>query len=257
MLLNDTAKAYLEKIKATYKIERQLTEMTDIQLSLIQMTQMIGYKHDFTFVYNENGSLRGLVIAQKDGDRHFNNGVYLLIRQELGNVKIKNQMVVPLQAEDEAHPETEEASEFLQEVLSPNTLSRQPIIDASVEKLVKTVEKLDPYLQPFDIMEIMLRVIDQSIVNGLAETFFGSSLQKKEGELTFDPRLDYFKQLYMPRFLQTMNQFYMGNAPEKEFINSEPFLLKQTLEQGTISENELIKLQELIDNRFKETGDKK
>ena len=106
-------------------------------------------------------------------------------------------------------------------------------------------------------MEIMLRVIDQSIVNGLAETFFGSSLQKKEGELTFDPRFDYFKQLYMPRFLQTMNQFYMGNAPEKEFINSEPFLLKQTLEQGTISENELIKLQELIDNRFKEAGDKK
>lgn len=252
MLLNDTAKDYLKKINATPKIERQLTEMTDIQLSLIQMTTMIGYKHDFTFIYNANGSLRGLVIAQKDGDRHFNNGVYLLIRQELGNVKLKNQMVVPLQKEDKAHPETEEASEFLQEVLSPNTLSRQPIIEASVEKLKKAMDQFDPYLQPFDIMEIMLHVLDDTIINGLAETFFGSSLQKKDKNLEFDPRFDYFKQLYMPRFLQTMNQFYMGKAPEKEFINSEPFLLKQALEQGTINENELLKLQELIDDRFKE-----
>ena len=142
---------------------------------------------------------KGVLVRMSDGEDTYNNGIYMLRRLE-GN-------------------------ELVLEVIVQNTRDKGSLIQNMVQSISNHITGLDTLnMTVFDYAETFGYVIANTVVKPLADSLFPKDKEKQ----------DRFVMLYMPRLMAQIAYIYSGDATTfEEGVNSEPFVLKQMIDNNT------------------------
>lgn len=186
-----------QEIKDNLKLlEHELNENPDIELTA--MVESIGYESFGKGIDYEDGT-KGVLMQLNEENNTYNNGVYILHKMEDGTV--------------------------VMEVVVPNTKNKGALITKYVDQISNFVNGVDASdMMIFDHAEAWGQIITEAVITPLAKTLFPDDPQKRER----------FRMLYIARFLANVAHIYVGDEHYmEEGINSEPYVLKMAIDQGT------------------------
>lgn len=165
---------------------------------LYDMVPQLGYEsYGVGVTYPDNS--KGILMALPEDKNKYNNGVYILRKMPEG--------------------------EIVMEVIVPNTNDKGDLISKTVDTLVTSYTGIDTEdLQIFDIIEVWGHVIAETTLKPLSKSLFPNDAEKRER----------FVLLYMSRLLSNTAHMFVGDdSLLEEAVNSEPYVLKMMIDQGT------------------------
>lgn len=182
----------------------ELYETEDTELAyLIKQFGYTPYGYGTTY----DGGVKGELMTLPEDKNKYNNGVYMLIRQDDGAT--------------------------VMETIVPNTRDKGDMIQRAVDSVVTHVKGMDmDDFQLFDHAEMWGYIIAETTLKPLAHSLFPNDTAEHKA------KRESFVFLAMPRLLVNTAHLYVGDDfVEEERVNSEPYVIKMMIDQQTDKKN--------------------
>lgn len=158
----------------------------------------------------DNG-VQGELMTLPEDINKYNNGVYMLMRQEDGAT--------------------------VMETIVPNNRDKGDMIQRAVDSITTHVKGMDmDDFQLFDHVEMWGYVIAETTLKPLAQSLYPeNNTDTPEEKALKKAKRERFVLLAMPRVLVNMAHYYTGDDAmvEEERVNSEPYVIKMMIDQET------------------------
>jgi len=177
---------------------------------LTNLIKQFGYEPLGYGTTYDNG-VQGELMTLPEETSKYNNGVYMLIRQEDGAT--------------------------VMETIVPNNRDKGNMIQQAVDAITTQVKgmNMDDF-QLFDYVEMWGYVIAETTLKPLAKTLYPDQPNDTSEEKALkQAKRERFVLLAMPRTLVNMAHYYTGDQAmvEEERVNSEPYVIKMMIDQET------------------------
>lgn len=171
---------------------------------LHDMAPRIGYE-SLGYGKTFDDGTKSLLVQAPAGQNTYNNGVYLLRKEPEGQIVL--------------------------EIIVPNTTNKGALIQRLVDDVTNHIDGLNTEdLTVFDYTEAFGFILANTVAKPLAKSLFPQDKSKQER----------FVLLYLPRLLANIAYQYSGTPNTyEEGVNSEPYVLKMMIDQGTDTDGHL------------------
>lgn len=177
---------------------------------LSNLVRQFGYEPLGYGTTYENG-VQGELMTLPEDKNKYNNGVYMLIRQDDGAT--------------------------VMETIVPNNKDTGNMVQQAVDSITTHVKGMDMEdFQLFHYIEMWGYVIAETTLKPLANSLYpDTNTDTPEEKALKKAKRERFVLLAMPRVLVNMAHYYTGDKAmvEEERVNSEPYVIKMMIDQET------------------------